>query len=137
MDLPDPHLKQIHLNTGFPRLWIRQEQAPRALIRSCVSRNSEVVEVMQTENADGAVDALIPALARRGFKQAPKSAGWEKAKVELRVPPGAKFLRLTFQFIDTCAGRGGSGVHGDGAGEITGQFLDDIQLSLVCNVPIR
>jgi len=48
MDLPDPHLNQIDLNTGFLRLWTRQEQALRALIRSCVSRNSEVDEVMQT-----------------------------------------------------------------------------------------
>jgi hypothetical protein len=92
---------------------------------------------MHPENADGAVDAFIPALARRGFKQVPKSAGREKARVELCVPPGAKFLRLSFQFIDTCAGRGGSGFHGEGASEITGQFLDDIQLFLVCNVPIR
>jgi hypothetical protein len=89
------------------------------------------------ENTDGAGDAFIPASARRGFKQASKSAGWEKARVELRVPPGAKFLLLSFQFVDTRAGRGGSRVHGNGASEFPGQFLDDIQVSLVCNVPIR
>jgi hypothetical protein len=89
------------------------------------------------ENPEGAGDAFIPASAQRSFKSAPESAGWEKARVELRVPPGAKFLLLSFQFVDTRAARAGSRVHGDKASEFPGQFLDDIQVSLVCHVPLR
>lgn len=90
-----------------------------------------------SENTEGTGDAFIPASAQRSFKRTPESAGWEKARVELRVPPGAKFLLLSFQFVDTRAGRGGARVHGDKASEFPGQFLDDIQVSLVCNVPMR
>lgn len=48
MNVPNPHPNQIDLNTGFLRLWTQQEQALRALIRSCVPRSSEVDEVMQS-----------------------------------------------------------------------------------------
>jgi hypothetical protein len=89
------------------------------------------------KSAEEAGDAFIPASAQRSFKMAPHGAGWEKARVELRIPPGTKFLLLSFQFVDTRAGREGRQVHGDKVSEFPGQFLDDIQVSLVCNVPIR
>ena len=88
-------------------------------------------------NTEGEGDAFVPAAAQRGFKMAPNGAGWEKARVELRIPPGAKFLLLSFQFVDTRAGRERRQVHGDKVSEFPGQFLDDIQVSLICNVPIR
>ena len=50
---------------------------------------------------------------------------------------GAKANSYHFQFVDTRAGREGRQVHGDKVSEFPGQFLDDIQVSLVCNVPIR
>ena len=88
-------------------------------------------------NAEEAGDAFIPAAAQRSFKMDPNGAGWEKARVELRVPPGTKFLLLSFQFVDARAGRESGRVHGEQVSEFPGQFLDDIQVSLVCNVPLR
>lgn len=81
--------------------------------------------------------AFIPASAQRSFKTASHGAGWEKARVELRLPPGAKFLLLSFQFVDTCAAREGGRGPVARVSEFPGQFLDDIQVSLACNVPIR
>jgi hypothetical protein len=89
------------------------------------------------EHTEASGDAFIPASAQRSFKTALNGAGWEKARVELRVPPGTKFLLLSFQFVDARASRERRAVHGDTASEFPGQFLDDIQVSLVCNVPIR
>jgi hypothetical protein len=89
------------------------------------------------KNAEETGDAFIPASAQRRFKTAPHGAGWEKARVELRLPPGAKFLLLSFQCVDTRAAREGGRGTGDHVSEFPGQFLDDIQVSLVCNVPIR
>jgi len=88
-------------------------------------------------NTEGAGDAFIPAAAQRSFKMAPNGAGWEKARVELRVPPGAKFLLVSFQFVDARAGRERRQVDGGKVSEFPGQFLDDIQVALVCNVPLR
>jgi hypothetical protein len=64
-------------------------------------------------------------------------AGWEKARVELRVLPGTKFLLLLFQFVDARANGGRRVVHVDTASEFTVQFLEDIQVLLVCTVLIR
>jgi hypothetical protein len=89
------------------------------------------------KNSEEAGDAFIPASAQRSFKIASNGAGWEKARVELRIPPGAKFLLLSFHVVDTCAGREGRRVHGDTVREFPGQFVDDIQTSLICNVPLR
>ena len=48
MNAPNTPPNQMDLNTGFLRLWTQHEQPLRALIRSCVPRNSEVDEVMQS-----------------------------------------------------------------------------------------
>ncbi len=88
-------------------------------------------------NTEGAGDAFIPAAAQRSFKMPPNGTGWERARVELRIPPGAKFLLLSFQFVDARAGRERRQVDGGKVSEFPGQFLDDIQVALVCNVPLR
>jgi hypothetical protein len=90
-----------------------------------------------SQSPEEAGDTFIPASAQRSFKMAPNGAGWEKARVELRIPPGTKFLLLSFHTVDTCAGREGRQVHGDTVREFPGQFVDDIQVSLICNVPLR
>lgn len=90
-----------------------------------------------SKDIEEAGDAFIPASAQRSFKLASNGAGWEKARVELRIPAGTKFLLLSFQSVDTRAGREGRRVHGDTVSEFPGQFLDDIQVSLICNVPLR
>jgi len=48
MNAPNPHPNQIDLDTAFLRLWTQNEQALRALIRSCVPRTSEVDELMRS-----------------------------------------------------------------------------------------
>jgi hypothetical protein len=53
-------------------------------------------------------------------------AGWEKARLALHLPPGTKFLLLSFQFVYAHVRRERGVVHVDTASEFTVQFLDDI-----------
>jgi hypothetical protein len=101
-----------------------------------LSDKRRISDIVSKNSEDGS-DAFIPASAQRTFKQTPNSAGWEKAKVELRIPPGSKFLLLSLRLHDTRAVRQGRKVYGDSAREFPGHFVDDIQVSLICNVPLR
>ncbi len=101
-----------------------------------LSDKRRISDIVSKNSEDGS-DAFIPASAQRTYKQAPNSAGWEKARVELRIPPGSKFLLLSLRVHDTRAGREGRKVYGDSAREFPGHFVDDIQVCLICNVPLR
>ncbi len=80
--------------------------------------------------------SFIPASAQRGFKFSPNGGGWQKARLELRVPPGTKYLLLRFHIMDAKAAREGERIYGETAVEFPGQFLEDIQVSLIRNVPV-
>jgi len=87
-------------------------------------------------NGEELAGSFIPASAQRGFKFSPNGGGWQKARLELRVPPGTKYLLLSFHITDAKAAREGKRVYGETAVEFPGQFLDDIQVSLIRNVPV-
>jgi hypothetical protein len=57
---------------------------------------------------------------------------WEKLRVEMRVPPGTRSLMLSVHVADVLEGRNSKR---EGAVEFPGQFLDDVRISLVREVP--
>ena len=59
-----------------------------------------------------------------------------KGRLELRVPLGTKYLLLSFQISEVKAAREGKRVYGETALEFSGRLLDDIQVSLIRNVPV-
>ncbi|MEI6713268.1 MAG: hypothetical protein WCO60_05920 [Verrucomicrobiota bacterium] len=84
---------------------------------------------LSREQNDG-VGEFIPASAQRGFKLNPEGGKWQKGRLEMRVPPGTKFLVLSFHLTDAKAGIEGREVHGDTASEFPGHFIDDVQVYL-------
>lgn len=56
---------------------------------------------------------------------------WEKLRVEMRVPPGTRYLMLSIHVVDLVAERDSKR---EGAVEFPGQFLDDVRVSLVRDV---
>jgi hypothetical protein len=57
---------------------------------------------------------------------------WEKLRVEMRVPPGTRYLMLSVHLTDVVTGHDSKR---EGVTEFPGQFLDDVRVSLVRDVP--
>jgi hypothetical protein len=61
-------------------------------------------------------------------------ASWQKVQVELRIPPGTRYLLLCVQMSDSKAGRT---MPDPAAVSFPGQFVDDITVSLTRSAPAR
>lgn len=120
MSLPNPHLNQMDLNTGFLRLWTQHEQPLRALIRSCVPRSSEVDEVMQsvsvvawqkfaTLNDPGKFGAWVAMIARYEVLMARRRVARERLVLDEDIiaklaEEGAHEMQLRHRQLDALDG---------------------------------
>jgi hypothetical protein len=59
---------------------------------------------------------------------------WQPLRVEMRIPPGTRYLLLSLHVTDSKAGREPLET---GAVEFPGQFVDDVQVSLVPGAALR
>jgi hypothetical protein len=59
---------------------------------------------------------------------------WQPLRVEMRLPPGTRYLMLSLHLADCKAGRE---PRETGAVEFPGQFVDDVQVSLVPGAALR
>jgi len=87
------------------------------------------LDSLSRKQNDGASE-FIPASSQRGFKLNPEGGKWQKGRLEMRVPPGTKFLALSLYLTNAKAGIEGREVHGDTALEFSGHYIDDVQVFL-------
>jgi hypothetical protein len=74
------------------------------------------------------------ASTQRALRLDPSGAEWQPLRVEMRVPQGTRYLMLSIHVTDSKAGREQTGT---GAVEFPGQFLDDVQVSLIRDAGMR
>jgi hypothetical protein len=74
------------------------------------------------------------ASARRSMRLDAAVNRWQPLRVEMRIPPGTRYLLLSLHVTDSKAGREPLET---GAVEFPGQFVDDVQVSLVPGAALR